>query len=193
MPHAWVIITGASGAGKDALTKAVRKHFPNSGKVLTSTTRKPRVGETNGSSYNFYSRKEFERRVMRGEFIEYVEVHGSLYGTRHADLNSARHRYNPLISIMDPFGARDMLQKFPDARTVFVDAPKEELRRRLLERGDSKSEVAVRMKTRRVEVLLKKEFGLYLQNIEFAQAERELIGYITEWCSDEKNKDRTPS
>ncbi len=181
MQNTWVIITGASGAGKDVLTKGIRAHFTNSGKVLTSTTRPQRPGEENGKAYNFFSQVEFERRIALGEFVEYVNVHGFLYGTRREDLAAARRGHRLVISLMDPFGALAMLQKYPDARTIFVDAPREELRRRLIARGDTREAIAVRMKTRRSEIRLKDEFGLYVQNIDLAETLAKIVRNITKW------------
>lgn len=148
---------------------------------MTSTTRPPRLGEENGKAYNFFSREEFERRITLGEFIEHMGVHGFLYGTRHEDLAAARKGYRLVISLMDPFGALAMLRKYPDARTIFVDAPREELRRRLIARGDSKEAVTVRMKTRRKEIRLKNEFGLYVQNIDLSETLAKIVGNINKW------------
>jgi len=174
-------VTGASGAGKDVLTKEVRAHFPNTGKGLTSTTRAKRDSEVGGVDYHFYSEAEFAERVTRGEFVEHVTVHGSRYGTREEDLRRALDEHPLVISIMDPFGARDMAQKFPDAHTVFVDAPEHELRRRLIARGDHPDRVAIRMETYRSEILIRDAFAYILLNTGFNLARKELIDKITEW------------
>ncbi|OGZ04690.1 MAG: hypothetical protein A2845_05350 [Candidatus Lloydbacteria bacterium RIFCSPHIGHO2_01_FULL_49_22] len=181
MFHTWVIITGASGAGKDVLTKGIRAHFPDSGKVVTSTTRPPRPGEVDGIAYHFFSTEEFEQRLALGEFIEHMNVHGFLYGTRHLDLADARNRHDLVISIMDPFGAHAILQQYPDARTIFVDAPKKELLRRLVARGDDKMMIAKRMKTRNSEIRLRHEFALYVQNIDLANTLEKIVHHIDVW------------
>lgn len=181
MSHTWVIITGASGAGKDVLTKGIRAHFPDAGKVITSTTRPPRPGEVDGIAYHFFSKEEFEQRLALGEFIEHMNVHGCLYGTRHADLALARASHELVISIMDPFGAYAIAKQYPDARTIFVDAPKEELRRRLILRGDNAETIKARMKTRQSEIRLRHAFALYVQNIDLTDTLKKIVHHIAAW------------
>lgn len=187
MSHTWVIITGASGAGKDVLTKGIRAHFPEAGKVITSTTRPPRPGEVDGVAYHFFSTEEFKRRLALGEFVEYMNVHGCLYGTRHEDLANARSRHELVISIMDPFGAYAITQQYPDVRTIFVDAPKEELRRRLILRGDDADTIKARMKTRHSEIRLRHAFALYVQNIDLSETLAKIISNINVWNAGTKN------
>lgn len=81
-----LVITGPAGSGKDTVQQRLLQHYPNLNRVLTTTTRSPRRGEHNGDDYNFISREEFEQNTKNGEFLEYVDFSGNLYGTKKNDL-----------------------------------------------------------------------------------------------------------
>lgn len=50
---------------------------------ITDTTRKPRQGEVPGKDYCFVSREEMLKAISNGEFLEYTEFSGNIYGTRY--------------------------------------------------------------------------------------------------------------
>uniref|UniRef100_V5GYE3 Putative purine nucleotide metabolic process n=1 Tax=Ixodes ricinus TaxID=34613 RepID=V5GYE3_IXORI len=82
-----LVICGPSGSGKSTLLKKLLKDFGDYFALSVShTTRKPRPGEVNGKDYHFISRDEMEQAIEAGEFIEYTEFSGNLYGTRQKSL-----------------------------------------------------------------------------------------------------------
>ncbi|MCB1076245.1 MAG: guanylate kinase [Verrucomicrobiae bacterium] len=75
------IVSGPSGSGKTTLCRALSASDERCDYAVSCTTRKPRTGEVDGRDYHFLSREDFEARTTRGEFLEWAEVHGNLYGT----------------------------------------------------------------------------------------------------------------
>ena len=63
--------------------------FPALKRVITTTSRLPRHGEEEGVDYYFLPRDEFLKKVKIGDFAEYVEYGGNLYGTYKKELEQA--------------------------------------------------------------------------------------------------------
>ena len=76
-----LIISGPSGCGKSTLLKEVYKDIDDYYFSISTTTRAPRVGEVNGVDYFFVTKKEFEKDINNGDFLEYAKVHDNYYGT----------------------------------------------------------------------------------------------------------------
>jgi guanylate kinase len=81
-----IVVSGASGTGKTTICGQVRKDMPEIGFSVSCTTRPPRPEEKDSVDYYFISRKEFEKRIKAGEFIEYAEVFNNYYGTLRSEL-----------------------------------------------------------------------------------------------------------
>ena len=81
-------LTGSSGAGKGTVVNFLQKYvFPNHVRLLVScTTRVPREKEIDGVHYHFVTKQEFQERVGKGEFIEWVEFDTNYYGTLLSEL-----------------------------------------------------------------------------------------------------------
>src|SRR5450432_3439433 len=90
-----LILSSPSGAGKTTLkTRILTESHPELRFSVSHTTRKPRINELDGREYHFIGEPRFREMVTRGEFAEWAEVHGNLYGTslREIDLARASHR-----------------------------------------------------------------------------------------------------
>ena len=83
-----LLLSGPSGCGKSTLCRRLLQD-PRVEFSVSATTRKPRPGEVDGRSYHFLSQEEFRARIRAGDFIEYAEVHGNLYGTLRAPMERA--------------------------------------------------------------------------------------------------------
>src|ERR1700685_4524555 len=99
------IIAAPSGSGKSTLVHKLLKTVPNLAFSISYTTRPPRATETNGVDYIFVSRKDFEDRVARVEFLEYAEVFGNYYGTNRETFESAARQGKSLVLDIDVQGA----------------------------------------------------------------------------------------
>lgn len=84
-----IILTGKTASGKDTIKSVILGKYKNLKRVITTTSRSLRVGERNGFDYHFLTRSEFEEKIRRGEFAEYVKYGGNLYGTEKEELTKA--------------------------------------------------------------------------------------------------------
>lgn len=148
------VISAPSGTGKSTLCQMLRKEFPDFGYSISCTTRPMRAGEVNGQDYFFISKNDFERMRNAGEFAEWANVHGHLYGTPLAPVNSMlKSGMNALFDI-DVQGAAQLKITIPDATFVFILPPDmEELQRRLASRGlDDEKSIHLRLKNALAEI-----------------------------------------
>lgn len=106
-----VIISGVSGVGKSEVMKRLLTYPElNSQRLITTTTRPPRVGEINNQDYYFVSRKEFIEGIINNQFLEYVEYNNNYYGTSLNNLAKTLLRKNVLL-IVDVRGFQKIKEK----------------------------------------------------------------------------------
>ncbi|GFO68172.1 guanylate kinase [Geomonas limicola] len=139
------VISAPSGAGKTTLCKEIIDKFPELRHSVSYTTRAPRAGEVHGRDYFFVGKEEFSRMVQAGEFAEWAEVHGNLYGTSLATLKECRSQGIDLILDIDCQGAQQLKGRFDGGVYIFILPPSiAELRRRLNGRSSDTEEVIER-------------------------------------------------
>lgn len=130
------VISGPSGAGKDAVIKRLLEHDGSFHFVVTATSRARRQGERDGVDYHFLTAEEFEDRLARGEFLEHALVYGQHKGILRRELSDALDCGKDVIMRVDVQGARTLRTLLPDAVFIFLVAEsEEELLRRLHGRG----------------------------------------------------------
>lgn len=136
-----LVLTGKTASGKDTVASKLLLRFPNFKKVITTTSRLPRPGETQGVDYNFISESEFKQKITSGDFIEYVEYGGNLYGTEKSQITNA-----DLIWRIDPSRAGQIRQLIKDKLVViYLTVDDNEVIKRLQKRGLSQGEIEKRM------------------------------------------------
>jgi guanylate kinase len=137
-----LIVCSPSGAGKTTLTRRLLAELPGLTFSVSHTTRRPRATEVHGKDYHFVARDEFEAMIARGEFAEWAEVHGNLYGTSSAEIDRARREgKRGVVFDVDYQGARQIKTKYKDAVGVFILPPSlAELERRLRGRASEDEE-----------------------------------------------------
>ena len=168
-----IVISGCSAAGKTTLIDKLLAERPGAVRPVTHTTRQPRAGEVDGVHYHFVSRGRFLAMISQNEMIEFAEVHGNLYGTSKKAIQDVPAG-TTVVAILDVEGASSMRKAFPECYTVFIDVPENELRRRLIERGDAEADVDRRMMTAAKEKMCRFEFDCIIENVEFDYASRAL-------------------
>ncbi len=140
------IISAPSGSGKSTLVSKIREIVPSLEFSISYTTRKPRGKEQNGREYFFISREQFKDMIEKGEFLEYAQVFSEdYYGTARSFLEKAEEDGSDLLLDIDVQGAEQIRRKIPGAVSIFILPPnREELERRLRERGQNSEEVIQR-------------------------------------------------
>jgi len=130
------VLSAPSGAGKTSLSQRIIANRPDVVQVVTCTTRTPRPGECDGREYHFLSRQAFEQRVAAGDFLEWAQVHGQLYGTLRQSVETATAAGQDVLLVIDVQGAAQHRAAGLDAVYVFVLPPSwEALTERLQARG----------------------------------------------------------
>ena len=117
-----LVLTGPSGAGKDTVIAELVRNNPQMGRVITTTTRQMREGESEGSPYHFISREKFEQLIAEDAFLEWVEFRGELYGTQKQTFLDTMQSGNDVIWKIEMKGVKNMKEKIKKLapRSVFI-------------------------------------------------------------------------
>jgi guanylate kinase len=138
----FIVISAPSGAGKTSICKAFLKKHSDVQFSVSYTTRAPRPGEKDGKDYFFISEHEFKQKIAEGEFAEWNENYGYLYGTLKKTLESFLKSGRDFILDVEPNGARALKKAHSGGTYVFVLPPTlDELVVRLRKRGCETEEV----------------------------------------------------
>jgi guanylate kinase len=187
-----VIVSGPSGAGKSTVISMLSKLRPDIRFSVSATTRSPRPGEVDGRDYFFKSHEEFWRMVQADEFLEHAEYVGNFYGTPEEPVNQRlAEGYNVLLDI-EVQGASEIMEKRPDAVSIFLTPPSlEVLEKRLRGRGtDSEEKIHERLLAAHREYSQIHKYRYIVINDDAETAVKELDAIITaEKCRREMRMD----
>jgi len=126
------VVSAPSGAGKTTLCKQIIKTIDNIKTSVSYTTRLPRSGEVPDEDYCFVSEQEFRAMIGRGDFVEWAQVHGNLYGTSRRQLEELISAGYDVLLDIDTQGARQIRKFFNNGVFIFILPPSmTELKRRL--------------------------------------------------------------
>ncbi len=141
------VISGPSAVGKGTIVKEILAASEDVKVSISATTRKPRVGETEGVHYYFLSQGEFKEKIEKGGFLEWAEVHGNYYGTPKEPVERILAEGKDVILEIDVQGAMQVKESGVKGAFIFILPPSmEELRNRFDKRGTETEEiVALRM------------------------------------------------
>ncbi len=139
-----LLISGPSGSGKSTICKRLLAD-PRVVFSVSATTRSMRPGEVDGRDYHFLSREVFQQKIDAGEFLEWAEVYGNLYGTLRSEWRSAVDHGKVFLVEIDVQGAGQLRKLELPGVYVFVAPPSVEvLRERLCDRGTESPEMLER-------------------------------------------------
>ena len=132
-----IIISGPSGSGKGTIIKEYLKTNRDHSWLSVSCTSRPiRPGDEEGVNYYFVTKKEFERLIKKGEFLEYAEYNGNYYGTPKEYIESRLSSGIDVLLEIEVQGALKVKELVPEAIFIFIMPPSmKELRERLVGRG----------------------------------------------------------
>ena len=132
----YIVVSAPSGTGKTSILREVLKSCPNMIFSVSYTTRPPRQGEEDGKDYYFVSEEFFRERISRGEFAEWEENYGCLYGTSANTMKAFLEKGFDLILDLESRGAKTLKKDYPGGVFVFILPPSiDELKKRLNRRG----------------------------------------------------------
>ncbi len=180
-----VVISGPSGVGKSSFVKQLLGAGLNLEYSVSATTRARRPHETDGRDYLFLSREEFKRRIEAGEFVEWAEVHGELYGTLRTETERRLREGRNVLLDIDVQGGRAVRKVYRDGVFIFVLPPSlASLEERLRGRGtDSDERIRLRLENARREIALVSEYDYAVVNDDLESAlERVASIIVAESC-----------
>ena len=172
------VLAGPTAVGKGTLTAWMREHHPEIWISVSVTTRRRRPDEQEGVHYRFVSEDEFGRMVADDELLEWAVVHrAARYGTPRLPVEQALTEGLPALLEIDLQGARQVRERMPEARFVFLAPPSwAELERRLVGRGtEDDAERKQRLATAREELAAEREFDVTVVNRQIHAAGEELV------------------
>ncbi len=137
------IISAPSGTGKTTLAERLVQILPNLSMSRSYTSRPARAGERDGVDYNFISRAEFDAMITRGEFLEWADVFGNLYGTGRRDTEGLLELGLDVVLVIDVQGAAQVKRSAVDHTSIFVLPPSFEILERRLRGRSADSEAAM--------------------------------------------------
>ena len=169
-----LILSSPSGGGKTTIAKELLRRRADIGYSVSCTTRPARPGESDGQDYYFISPEQFEAARTRGEFAESAEVHGNMYGTLRREVDRVLQSGRHVVMDIDVQGARQFVQAYPEAVTVFLIPPDAGvLLARLRGRGTESSDSLARRLRSAVEELRAVDlYGYLVVNEDLAEAVR---------------------
>ena len=149
-----VILSGVSGAGKDTIKKELIKRMENVISLPSFTSRDPRPGEEEGIQYHFITKEEFKTKINNGEFYEYDLHHENYYGTSKKLMNEKIESGKIIVKDIEVNGTENLIKTLGNDTklvTIFLKVDKEELKNRLINRGDNLSEADMQLRLNRLE------------------------------------------
>lgn len=145
----FVVLSGPSGAGKDAVLDELANRGHVFHRVITCTTRPPRDNERHAVDYYFVSDAEFDELIERGGLLEHAVVYGHRSGVPKQQVADKLAQGVDVYVRTDVQGAASISALMPEAVLVFI-APRslEEIEERIRARGsDDEERIRRRLET----------------------------------------------
>ncbi len=167
-----LILSSPSGGGKTTIAKQLLERRNDVGYSVSCTTRSPRAGEQDGRDYHFLTREQFIARRDAGDFAEWAEVHGRLYGTLKDEVRRVLNAGKHVILDIDVQGARQIQRVFPESVTVFILPPSGEvlLDRLRSRKSETPQQLVVRLNSALEELRAVEEYEYVVVNDDLDQA-----------------------
>ena len=173
-----IVVSGPSGVGKGTVVQRLANRFPFHLSV-SATTRPTRPGEEDGVAYHFIDEGTFRARVAAGEFLEWAEYSGSLYGTPRSSVDPFLAAGTDVILVIEVERAKQVRAARPDALLVFLVPPSAaELEQRLRGRGDT-ADIAARLEVAQRELESQELFDHVIVNDDLVMAVAQLESILS--------------
>ncbi len=175
------IISAPSGTGKSTVIKRIMELRSDLFFSVSATTRAPRTGETDGTSYRFLTHDKFRELIGSDDLLEYAEYVGNFYGTPKKPVLEHIGYGSDIILDIDVQGCKQVKKAMPEAVTIFIVPPSlNELERRLWQRGtDPEEKILKRMERAKAEMAEKDRYDYIIVNDCVDKAAREIINIMS--------------
>ena len=162
------------------MVEALLARVPRLRLAVSATTRARRPAEQDGVHYWFITDDEFDRLLSEGDFLEYhVFPWGQRSGTLLSELDRIAAAGDVPLLELELNGSLAVKEKLPGALTIFVDAPLEELERRLRERAtESAGEIEDRIVLAAEQRALAGKFDFVVENDDRERAADECVDIV---------------
>lgn len=180
----FIVFSGVSSSGKNTIMEALMQKRKDL-KILefsSGTTRAKRESDSRFNTYVYLSKEEFEKKIADGEFYEYELVHDNYYGMFKKSLEKivADKEFHYMRDI-DVKGNVNLKKFFVDKCpmiSIFIDAPNDVLRERLIKRGDKPEDIEKRLSRSELERSYKNNYDLIVENIDLNKAVEQISDFI---------------
>jgi guanylate kinase len=175
------VLSAPSGAGKTTVAELVLSSVPDLDRSISHTTRQIRAGETDEVDYHFVDEQTFKKMLENGEFIEWANVYGAMYGTSFKTVEKVLSKAeSDLLLVIDVQGAETLRNKEVISRSIFLVPPSmEELEKRLTDRGtESQDKLQTRLEAARNEMEQRGKFDHIIVNDDLDVAVKDVVAVI---------------
>ena len=174
-----VVIEGPSGAGKDTIIKTLMQRYPERfGKLVSVATRAMRPHESEGNPYHFVTNEEFDRMVENGDIFEHTVRHGEKRGMSERYILELFNANKIPLKDCDIVGVRALKSRFENVTTIFITADKNEIKRRLIGRGDQPADIERRLQDYDKCVLDAKYYDYVINNVDLEKTIDQIMQII---------------
>jgi guanylate kinase len=175
-----VVLSAPSGGGKTTIAKAVREQYPDRfGFSVSATTRKPRPDERDGVDYHFKTRSQFLDGVRAGQFLEYAEYAGEMYGTPKVEVEKVLKAGTHVLLDIEVEGARQVRDQYPAPRSVSIfilpSNPRVLLERLRSRKSESIEQIRWRIERAEHELQQSTLFDRWIRNDDLKTAVQEVV------------------
>lgn len=185
-----IVVSAPAGCGKDTILEQALAKNDNLFYSVSATSRAMRPGETDGVSYHFKTREQFEDMIKNEELLEYTEYCGNYYGTPKKVVTDMLEAGKDVILKIEIEGAANIKRIFPDCTMIFILPPSiKELDRRLHKRGTETEEViALRLEQARKELAFAENYDYLVVNDDLDDAVEDFLAVVKgEKCSKKRS------
>lgn len=177
-----LVVSGPSGVGKGTVLEQVLKANDNIFYSVSATTRPKRPGDVDGVQYYFLTHEEFEKRIAEGRMLEYASYCGNYYGTPRDAVENMLAQGKDVLLEIEPCGAMQVMEKCPDAVSIFILPPSmDELRARLTGRGtEAQDVIEKRLAKAEEEVAFKDRYKYNIVNDTIENAKDQILSIINQ-------------
>ena len=175
------VVSAPAGCGKDTILEQALSRNINLHYSVSATTRPMRPGETDGVSYHFRTRDQFEQMIAQNELLEHTEYCGNYYGTPRKTVEDMLASGKNAVLKIEIEGAANVKKLFPEAVLIFILPPSmRELEHRLRGRGtEDEPTIQKRLEQAKTELSYAKNYDYAITNGDLEKAVDDLIAVVT--------------